>query len=280
VRGWERLRPRSGALLLAIALVVGAGGWAAWSHLRPYLHGSNCEVAAAGGVVPLDLEQAANAATIAGVAFRKSLPERAVVIAYATAIQESHIRNLPYGDRDSVGIFQQRPSQGWGRVDQLRDPVYATSKFYDSLVKVKDYLDRDLHDAAQQVQRSADGTAYAPHEERAKQLAEAYTGRRPAAVRCWFSPRKRTEPRRAEAIRALHETFGTSKIPVTEEDGRHTVRVPTRRTGWAVASWAVSHAQGYGLQEIRYDGRRWRAEAGHDGWTEDEEAPSDRVIIR
>lgn len=241
---------------------------------------ARCTASEGDAAASLDPDQAANAALIAAIGVERGLPARAVTIALATAMQESRLRNIDYGDRDSVGIFQQRPSQGWGRVDQLRDPVYATSKFYDSLVKVKDYLDRDLHDAAQQVQRSADGTAYAPHEERAKQLAEAYTGRRPAAVRCWFSPRKRTEPRRAEAIRALHETFGTSKIPVTEEDGRHTVRVPTRRTGWAVASWAVSHAQGYGLQEIRYDGRRWRAEAGHDGWTEDEEAPSDRVIIR
>ncbi|SEG42351.1 hypothetical protein SAMN04489712_105133 [Thermomonospora echinospora] len=280
VRGWEWRRRRPVVVLLVIVVALGAGGYVVWSYVRPYLHGSNCEVAAVERTVPLDLEQAANAATIAGVAFRKSLPERAVVIAYATAIQESHIRNLPGGDRDSVGIFQQRPSQGWGRVDQLRDPVYATSKFFDSLVKVKDYLDRDLHDAAQQVQRSADGRAYAPHEDRAKQLAEAYTGRRPAAVRCWFSPSKRTEPRREEAVRALHQTFGTSRLPVTRDGDRHTVKVPTRRTGWAVASWAVSHAQGYGLSEVRYAGYRWKSEAGHDGWTEDGHAPADHVAIR
>ncbi|HEX2313731.1 MAG TPA: hypothetical protein VHJ17_08365 [Thermomonospora sp.] len=280
MRGSEWRRWRPGAILLSVAVVLGIGGYAVWSYARPYLHGSNCEVSTARRAVPLDLEQAANAATIAGVAFRKALPERAVVIAYATAIQESHIRNLAGGDRDSVGIFQQRPSQGWGRVDQLRDPVYATSKFFDSLVKVKDYLDRDLHDAAQQVQRSADGTAYAPHETRARQLAEAYTGRRPAAVRCWFSPGKRTEPRRAEAIRALRQTFGTSRLPVAEEDGRHVVRVPTRRIGWAVASWAVSHAQGYGLSEIEYAGRRWTADAGHDGWTDHDDAPAGRVVIR
>jgi hypothetical protein len=58
------------------------------------------------------------------------------------------------------------------------------------------------------------------------------------------------------------------------------VKAPTRRTGWAVASWAVSHAQGYGLSEVRYAGYHWEAEAGHDGWTEDEQAPADSVVIR
>ncbi|WP_119727410.1 hypothetical protein [Thermomonospora amylolytica] len=280
MRGWDWRRWRPAAVVLALVAAMGAGGYAVWTYARPYLHGSNCEVRTAEGSVPLDLEQAANAATIAGVAFRKSLPERAVVIAYATAIQESHIRNLAGGDRDSVGIFQQRPSQGWGRVDQLRDPVYATSKFYDSLVKVKDYLDRDLHDAAQAVQRSADGTAYAPHEPRAKQLAEAYTGRRPAAVRCWFSPGKRVEPRLQEAMRTLHETFGTSRLPVTRTGDQYRIKVPTRRAGWAVASWAVSHAQAHGISEIRFAGLHWDAEDGHDGWTEHDQSPTTHVIVR
>ncbi|RAY14476.1 hypothetical protein DPM19_16115 [Actinomadura craniellae] len=260
---------------MVVVLVLGLGGYALYSYARPYLHGSNCEVRGVDGVMPLDLEQAANSGTIAAVAHRKNLPERAVVIAYATAIQESHIRNLPGGDRDSVGIFQQRPSQGWGRIDQLRDPVYSTSKFYDSLVKVKDYLDRDLHDAAQRVQRSADGRAYAPHEGKAKIIAEGYTGRRPAAVRCWFTPRKRTEPRRAEAVRELRRAFG-SRLPATGG----TVRVPHTRAGWAVASWAVSHAQAFGLTEIQYAGKHWRADHGHDGWTDHSDAPADRVVIR
>lgn len=277
VRGWEQVRRwRLGGIVLAVVLLLCIGGYVAWSKARPYLHGSNCEVRTAQESAPLDLEQAANAATISGVAFRKDLPERAVVIAYATALQESHIRNLEGGDRDSVGIFQQRPSQGWGRVDQLRDPVYAASKFFDSLVKVKDYLDRDLHDAAQRVQRSADGSAYAPHETRAKQLAEAYTGRRPSAVRCWFSPGKRTKSRHAEAIRILRKTFGASKLTVEGQE----VRVPSPRTGWAVASWAVSHAQVYGLSEIRFDGKHWKSDVGHDGWTKDKKAPTNRVTIK
>jgi hypothetical protein len=261
-------------ITLAVALLLGVGGYAVFSHFRPYLHGSNCEVRTAQGKESLDLEQAANSATIAAVAFRKNLPERAVVIAYATAIQESHLHNLAEGDRDSVGLFQQRPSQGWGAVEQLRDPVYASGRFFDSLKKVKDYLDRDLHDAAQRVQRSADGTAYARHEDEGKVMAQAYTGRIPAAVRCWFSPDKRTKPRRAEAILELRRAFG--RLILTGD----AVMVGGRRGGWSVASWGVSHAQAYGLTEVRYAGMRWTAENGYAGWVTDDKAPKDRVIIR
>jgi hypothetical protein len=259
---------------LAVAVGLSVGGYALFNRVRPYLHGSNCEVQTALGKEPLDLEQAANSATIAAVAFRKNLPERAVVIAFATAIQESHLRNLAGGDRDSVGLFQQRPSQGWGAVEQLRDPVYASGRFFDSLKKVKDYLDRDLHDAAQSVQRSADGTAYAQHEDEGKILAQGYTGRRPAAVRCWFPPDKRTTPRRPEAIRELRRAFG--RLELTGD----AVMIESPRAGWSVASWGVSHAQSYGLREVRYAGKRWTAEDGHSGWHHDPEAPKDRVVIR
>ncbi|MFC9972598.1 hypothetical protein ACFVH6_17095 [Spirillospora sp. NPDC127200] len=276
------------AVTLVTVLVLGTGGYLLFRQVRPYLHGSGCEVRTASGKMPLDLDQAANASTIAAVAFRKQLPERAAVIAYATAIQESHIRNLPDGDRDSVGMFQQRPSQGWGSPDKLRDPVTSTSKFFDGLVKVKDYLDRDLHDAAQRVQRSADGDAYAQHEPDGKLLARAFTGREPATVRCWFPPDKQTNPRRAEAVRELRRAFGgrlqldtprtaSSTAPPRPTDA---IRVSSPRTGWAVASWGVTHAQVYGLTEVRHNGRRWSAENGHDGWLKDPEAPNDRVIIR
>ncbi|WP_225994018.1 hypothetical protein [Actinomadura rudentiformis] len=289
---WDHRRARVTGITLAILLVLGVAGYALFARVRPYLHGSNCEVRTAAGKMPLDLEQGANAATIAAVAYRKKLPERAAVIAYATVIQESHIRNLPGGDRDSVGMFQQRPSQGWGPPEKLRDPVTSTSKFFDALVKVKDYLDRDLHDAAQRVQRSADGTAYAQHEPQGKLLAQAFTGRTPASVRCWFAPDKKTKPRRAEAIRELRRAFGSrlqvenpaASVSATETAeppaDSDAVRVSSGRTGWAVASWAVTHAQAYGLTEVRHGGKGWTADDGHDGWTDDGGAPNDRVIIK
>ena len=317
-------------------LALGTGGYALLHKARPYLHGSGCEVNTSTGKMPLDLEQGANASTIAAVAIGKRLPERAAVIAYATAIQESHIRNLPHGDRDSVGMFQQRPSQGWGSEDKLRDPVQATAKFYGALVKVKDYLDRDLHDAAQRVQRSADGRAYAQHEPDGKLLAAAFTGREPGTARCWFPPGKRTEPRRPEALREMRRAFG-GKLKISGpgdlaagakpgspngprplsgggqepdngpssgtrplsgggqgpevapsnagrgvEDGSaswNAVAASSPRNGWAIATWAVTHARVYGLTEVRFAGRHWRADAGHDGWTTDKRAGSGSVII-
>ncbi|TDD95680.1 hypothetical protein E1298_04495 [Actinomadura rubrisoli] len=266
-------------------LALGVGGYVAFQRARPYLHGSGCEVGTSASKMPLDLDQGANAATIAAVAFRKQLPERASVIAYATAIQESHMRNLPGGDRDSVGMFQQRPSQGWGSPAKLRDPVQSTSKFFDALVKVKDYLDRDLHDSAQRVQRSADGRAYAQHEEDGKLLAQVFTGRQAASARCWYPPDKKTAPRRPEAIRELRRSFGSRLQvdgPKALAGGTPTwdaVRVTNPRAGWAVAAWAVTHAQVYGLGEVRYGGRHWKSDAGHDGWTKDADAPADHVII-
>ncbi|MFV2216364.1 hypothetical protein ACFHW2_39790 [Actinomadura sp. LOL_016] len=287
-RGVPRRRRRWAVITSAFLIVLGAGAYVTYEWTRPYLHGTGCEVGSGAGKMSLSLEQGANAATIAAVAFRKELPERAVVIAYATAIQESHLRNLAGGDRDSVGMFQQRPSQGWGTPEQLRDPVVTTSKFFDGLVQVKDYLDKDLHIAAQEVQRSADGALYAQHEPDGEVLAAAFTGREPAAARCWFPPDERTEPRRAEAVREMRRAFGGG----LKVDGPRTaggapdpaapwtsVMVPGERMGWAVAAWAVTHAQAYGLTEVRHAGRSWRADTGHDGWTADPKAPKDRVII-
>ncbi|WP_233526069.1 hypothetical protein [Actinomadura spongiicola] len=278
------------AVVVIVVALIGVGVYTLFQKARPYLHGTGCEVTTRAGKMPLDLEQAANAATIAAVALRKRLPERAAVIAYATAIQESHIRNLPGGDRDSVGMFQQRPSQGWGEPHVLRDPVASTTKFFNALVKVKGYLDRDLHDAAQRVQRSADGRAYARHEDDGTVLAAAFTGREAAAARCWYPPGKRTESRRPEALREMRRTFGDDlRIggPAPFKAGAaprpeswNAVKVANPREGWTVAAWAVTHAQAYGLTEVRHAGRHWHADAGHDGWTDDPAAPTHTVIIQ
>ncbi|MFF9157610.1 M23 family peptidase [Streptomyces sp. NPDC014846] len=114
--------------------------------------------------------QVRNAATVTSVARTRGLPPRAAVIAVATAMQESSLTNLRGGDRDSVGLFQQRPSQGWGTVAQLTDPIYASSKFYDTLVKVSGWQTKPLSRAAQSVQRSGLPGAYAKWEREAGAL--------------------------------------------------------------------------------------------------------------
>jgi hypothetical protein len=264
-------RLRAAVIVLSVVLVLSVGAYAAYRYARPYLHGSGCRAQGEA----LDFEQAANAATIAMVTAGEKLPERALVIAYATALQESHIRNLEGGDRDSVGLFQQRPSQGWGSKERLMDPVYASHRFFDALAKVHNYERRSVAEAAQRVQRSADGSAYAQHVTMAQALAVAYTGRRAMAVHCWFPPGRQTKERRAAALREMRRAFGPGAPPV-RADG---VAVGSRRAGWAVASWAVSHAEGYGLKEIRYAGRHWTSGNGYAGWTKDKKAPDDRVVI-
>ncbi|MEV0392146.1 M23 family metallopeptidase [Polymorphospora rubra] len=117
-----------------------------------------------------DSDQVGNAATIVTTGARLEVPARGWVIAVATAIQESGLRNLAGGDRDSVGLFQQRPSQGWGTPTQLQDPSYASQAFYRKLVTIAGWEAMPLTDAAQAVQVSAYPDAYAKHENAATDL--------------------------------------------------------------------------------------------------------------
>ncbi|MFJ3679851.1 C40 family peptidase [Streptomyces diastaticus] len=131
----------------------------------------------------LSAEQRGHAATIIGVGARMGVPVRGRVIAIATALQESGLRNIAYGDRDSVGLFQQRPSQGWGTRAQILDPVYASERFYRGLLKVRGWQSMRVTDAAQAVQRSGFPEAYAKHEPRAVAIvAASSTGGRGGGV--------------------------------------------------------------------------------------------------
>ncbi|MGY1772718.1 hypothetical protein [Blastococcus sp. SYSU D00813] len=123
--------------------------------------------------VTLSPEQIGNARTIAQVGRDRGLPDRAVVIALATAMQESSLRNLDHGDRDSLGLFQQRPSQGWGTPEQVQDPVYAAGIFYDRLVEVPGWETGELTLVADSVQRSAYPLAYARWTGMAEELVRA-----------------------------------------------------------------------------------------------------------
>ncbi|MFO7250656.1 MAG: hypothetical protein DIU60_007885 [Actinomycetes bacterium] len=271
------LRVSRGVLAVVIVVaVLGAGIYAGVYFLlrraEPLVMAEQCVVRTPQGERVLDIEQARISAIIATVAERRRLPERAVQIAYATAIQESKLLNLPYGDRDSLGVFQQRPSQGWGTKKQLLDPVYATRRFFAELEKVKGYQRMPIEEAAQAVQRSADGSAYATHEEDAEILAAAFTGRVPRAVHCTYPAKATPAPARVdEARRLLTRTLGAagSRALVTERStGGTGVRVAANgRRGWLIASFAVAHAQEYGIAHVRLGGVMWRAEAGDDGWT-------------
>ena len=125
------------ALLLVVAL--GGGGWVGVRRAIDSFTPAQCEVRASGQSFTWAPDQASNTAVITAIAIRRGLPPRAATIAIATAIQESKVRNITYGDRDSVGLFQQRPSQGWGTVEQIMNPEYSSNAFYDALIKVPDW---------------------------------------------------------------------------------------------------------------------------------------------
>jgi hypothetical protein len=235
-----------------------------------------CQAGTGVAAIPLATDQAGIAATIAGVAVRHRLPRQAVTIAFAAALQESELQNLDYGDRDSVGVFQQRPSQGWGTTAELEDPVYATTKFFAALVRVPGYMKMPVDRAAQDVQHSADGSAYEQWVEVATQLAGYFTGASPGGVSCWYSPGGK--PDLAGALKQLTETFGpqgTDGVLVgitTDRSAKKTkvAVVHVQRDGgpmaWTVAGWLVAHAQQYGISQIRYAGFVWDAGNGSMGW--------------
>lgn len=135
----------------------------------------------------LNKQQLDNAFIIVEVGRQMGLPPRAYVIALATALQESNLRNLansdipeslqyPYqgvgNDHDSVGLFQQRPSMGWGTVAALMDPAQASARFYTRLTQVYGWPSMSVAGAAQAVQRSAFPDAYAKHADRAQRIAD------------------------------------------------------------------------------------------------------------
>jgi hypothetical protein len=228
--------------------------------------------------------QADNAALVAGTAVRRGLPARAATIALATALQESKLVNVAYGDRDSLGLFQQRPSQGWGSAEEVQDPVHATGAFYDALVKVPGYADRPVTEAAQAVQRSAFPEAYAQHETRSRAWASALAGYSPAALSCELAPvddaRPATVVAQQLADRALRDLGLTAPDEVTLDAAAGTAVVradglgdgDAARGAWAVAHWAVATAEVTDVTEVRVADRVWTRRSGVEAGRGDGEA--------
>ncbi|MDJ0464679.1 C40 family peptidase [Streptomyces sp. H27-C3] len=129
----------------------------------------------------LPAEQVPNAQTIVASGISLDVPKKGQIIALATAMQESRLRNLNYGDRDSLGLFQQRPSQGWGTAQQIRDPVHASEQFYKHLLKVSGWQQMTVTQAAQAVQKSGLPDAYAQWEGLSTALQKAIAATFPGA---------------------------------------------------------------------------------------------------
>ncbi|MGW0531758.1 heavy metal transporter [Streptomyces sp. NPDC003032] len=267
-------RGRLSRLTAAVVVLLAVAGYVAVQYVYGGKPAPRCTVVSAnddGASYEFTAEQARNAATVAAVGTSRGMPERAVTIALATALQESGLRNIRHGDRDSLGLFQQRPTQGWGDERQIMDPAYSAGRFYEHLAEVPGYSRLPLTVAAQRVQRSGYPQAYAKHEPDALLLAAALTGRAPATFSCEGRPG--TDPGGPARVRAaLVRDFGREVRPGVR--GR-TVAVPVPATaaadgraprrGWEVAHWAVAQASALRVESVSYGGREWHA-SGSGSW--------------
>jgi len=276
-RPTRRLAP---VILLVVVALAAGGVYLAVRHVPAILGQTGCTAGSGRAAVALDPQQAQIAATIAGVAYHRGMPSRAVTVAYATAMQETHLHDPDYGDLDSVGVFQQRPSEGWGPASKLINPVYASTKFFRALAQVQGYQRMPVYEAAQAVQHSADGSAYAQYQTLASRLTPAFTGAAPRGVWCWPAAHTHAAAQLNPARRAVVRAFGPLAAQKAASGGDApslAVQVPQSSVGWAVAAWLVTHAGQFRLHEVRYAGFRWPAPTGHTGWVKDRAAAAGTV---
>lgn len=228
---------------------------------------------------------------------RGDLPPRAAIVALATAMQESQLKNINYGDRDSVGLFQQRPSQGWGTVAQIMDPTYSATKFYAGLRAVAGWEQMPVTVAAQTVQRSAFPSAYAKHEPVAASLVQQFTAKGDAptgaalcdpagavnAATCAPSGlgiEQGLTPDGLRVLRCVKQQFpqiksfgGVGDRPANVDDDHQTGRavdimVPGRcdPVGLQIRDWAYSKQKELGVKYIIWCDQIWSVARNREGW--------------
>jgi hypothetical protein len=308
------MRLRTGATLLGLAALglVVATGFAVLRHVGPLATTEECTATVSGRDVTLTTEQAENAALITAISVRRGMPARAASIALATAYQESKLYNLESGDRDSLGLFQQRPSQGWGSREEVLDPYHATNAFYDALAQIQGYETMRVTEAAQEVQRSGFPEAYADHEADARVLASALTGNSPRTFSCVVDDDVATErdrlgddglTGRADDVRRdVEAAFGDLALGGFEPGGVTTghmegsahyegravdifvrpINAGNKKRGWAIAQYLVAQADRLAIQTVIFDDRLWRAGSrSEDGWSDYDppERSGDRAIL-
>jgi hypothetical protein len=263
------LAKRLAAVAVPLGLVVGGVAYGVSRHSS----GDDktlgeCTTRVGGLTVVLTDAQARNATLVSAIAVRRGMPAHAATIGLAAALQESKLYNLKGGDRDSLGLFQQRPSQGWGTPAQILDPAHATNAFYDALERVPGYADLRVTVAAQRVQRSGYPSAYAVYEDDARALASAMTGYSPAAFWCHLAAPERSPvpaAQRAQELRqALLPAFGPTGLRVVSGSA---VAVPASspERGWALASYVVARAGRLGVSSVAFRGKVWSA-GDNAGW--------------
>ena len=167
-----------GGVLLGLVVFVGGAAVAVANALFGSTSTADCGTVtgAASTVAGYTADQMANAATIVAVGKQMGIPSRGWIVAVAAALQESGLHNLDHGDRDSLGLFQERPSQGWGSPAQIMDTSYSSQQFDRHLTAISNRQQMSINDAAQAVERSAFPDAYGPHEQAATQIVETVQG--------------------------------------------------------------------------------------------------------
>ncbi|MGZ4464785.1 MAG: hypothetical protein ACXVW0_05435 [Nocardioides sp.] len=284
-----RLRTFLAISVVGVAAVGVATGYGVLHHVPDLLTPQACTATVAGHEVSLSTEQAENAALISAVSVRRGMPARAASIALATAYQESKLYNVESGDRDSVGLFQQRPSQGWGTRAQILDPYYSINAFYDALAKVDGYETMRITVAAQEVQRSGYPEAYADHEADARVLASALTGESPHAFSCTAGGADHAgrakggnglTHRADTARRDVEAAFGDQTSAPAGQDGRaFDMQVADDAHGWAIAQYLVAMADRLSVESVAYDGHAWSAGSSSDGWRTQSSAGTAQVHV-
>ncbi|WP_020574965.1 M23 family metallopeptidase [Actinopolymorpha alba] len=260
-------------------------------------------VRAAADTSQLDSEQQENAAAIIEAGRAAKVPEYGWVVGLATALQESTLRNIPYGDRDSVGLFQQRAA--WGSFEDRMDPRTSATMFYTGgqqgqpgLLDITGWESMTVTDAAQAVQRSAYPNAYADDEPLARAIVAEYTGGSTDPRDCGFPPGMQCPPTpwpqveqglTPDAIVVLRCTY--QKFPQFEQfygvgqrptggDGDHAngravdAMLPfddyktqaAKAYGWTVANWLVNNRSMLGVKYIIFDKKIWSVARQNEGW--------------
>lgn len=242
------------AIVLALLGGLGFGAWKGYEWLEARMNPDGCYLQVDGADEPLRLtsEQAMNASIIAAESYNRGLPEQAAVIALATAWQESGLRNLGYGDRDSLGLFQQRPSYDWGTKEQIMDPWYSSGRFYEELVKFDNWESIDVNDIAQKVQRSGHPEAYRKHETNARALAGAFRGSKEGVLACLN--REGTGTDRSVLDKVVATVPG---VEIQGSGSETTLTASSPSAAWSVAQLAIANSADAGLTKVAVGDNQW-----------------------
>ncbi len=263
---------------VVVVSAVGVGAYLGYQHLLDNFGSPECEFTANNQQIHYSPEKSANAATIIGAGVTtRGLPSRAGQVAIATAITESKLRNLTYGDLDSLGLFQQRPSQGWGTAAQIQDPVYASNAFYNKLVSIPSWRQDSIAVAAQTVQRSGYPSAYEQHVTAAQTITASLDGTVREAVTCRLEDATTSSSPGAVVAKMAAQTG----LRATANASDVSLRARSTQRAWAVAGWAVAHAEAEGITSVTVGDRMWKRERGRGGasWhTADRSAGNERSV--